>query len=92
MDTFYKKELLQVTLKDKLLFQEVLGMSKYEPLWRYLKENKKDSYKLSYEEIKNILGFDIDHSFLTYKKESKEYGYEVGKISMKEKTVIFNKT
>ncbi len=66
-------------------------MSKYELLWRYLKENKKDSYKLSYEEIKNILGFDIDHSFLTYKKESKEYGYEVGKISMKEKTVMFNK-
>lgn len=66
-------------------------MSKYEPLWRYLKENKKDGCKLSYEEIKNILGFDIDHSFLTYKKESKEYGYEVGKISMKEKTVMFNK-
>ena len=66
-------------------------MSQYEPLWRYLKVNKKDSYKLSYEEIKNILGFDIDHSFLTYKKESKVYGYEVGKISMKEKTVMFNK-
>ena len=66
-------------------------MSKYEPLWRYLKVNKKDSYKLSYEEIKNILGFDIEHSFLTYKKESKEYGYEVGKISMKEKTVMFNR-
>ena len=66
-------------------------MSKYEPLWRYLKGNKKDSYKLSYEEIKKILGFDIDHSFLTYKKESKEYGYEVGKISMKEKIVMFNK-
>ncbi len=66
-------------------------MSKYEPLWRYLKVNKKDSYKLSYEEIKKILGSDIDRSFLTYKKESKEYGYEVGKISMKEKTVVFNK-
>ena len=66
-------------------------MSKYELLWRYLKVSKKDSYKLSYEEIKKILGFDIDHSFLTYKKESKEYGYEVGKISMKEKTVMFNK-
>lgn len=46
---------------------------------------------LTYEEIKRILEFDIDHSFLTYKKEAKEYGYEVGKISMKEKTVIFNK-
>ena len=66
-------------------------MSKYDPLWNYLKKNSKDNYKLSYEEIKNILGFDIDHSFLTYKKESKEYGYEVGKISMKEKTVMFNK-
>ena len=59
-------------------------MSKYEPLWKYLKENKKEIYKLSYEEIKSILGFDIDHSFLTYKKEAKEYGYEVGKISMKD--------
>lgn len=66
-------------------------MRKYEPLWKYLKENKKENYKLFYEEIKNILGFDIDHSFLTYKKELKEYGYEVGKISMKEKTIIFNK-
>lgn len=66
-------------------------MSKYEPLWNYLKKNSKDNYKLSYEEIKNILGFDIDHSFLTYKKEAKEYGYEVYKISMKEKTIIFNR-
>ena len=66
-------------------------MSKYEPLWKYLKGNNKEDYKLSYEEIRKILGFEIDHSFLTYKKESKEYGYEVGKISMKEKTVSFNK-
>ncbi len=66
-------------------------MSKYEKLWKYLKENNKEEYKLSYEEIKNILGFDIDHSFLTYKKELKEYGYEVSKISIKEKTVDFKK-
>jgi len=66
-------------------------MSKYEPLWNYIKENRKDKYKLTYEEIKNILGFEIDHSFLTYKKELINYGYEVGKISMKEKTVTFNK-
>ncbi len=66
-------------------------MSKYEPLWKYLKVNNKENYKLSYTEIKTILGFDIDHSFLTYKKELKEYGYEVSKISIKEKIVIFNK-
>ena len=58
-------------------------MSKYEPLWKYLKDDNKENYKLSYEEIKNIIGFEIDHSFLTYKKEAKEFGYEVGKISMK---------
>lgn len=66
-------------------------MSKYEPLWKYLKDNNKENYKLSYEEIKNIIGFEIDHSFLTYKKDAKKFGYEVYKISMKEKTVIFNK-
>lgn len=27
-------------------------MSKYEPLWDYLVNNKKENYKLTYEEIK----------------------------------------
>ncbi len=66
-------------------------MSKYETLWKYLKDNNQERYILSYEEIKKIIGFEINHSFLTYKKEAKEYGYEVGKISMKERTVIFNR-
>ena len=66
-------------------------MSKYEPLWSYIKNNNQDSYKLAYEEIRSILGFEIDHSFLKYKKELLEYGYEVGKISMKEKSVIINR-
>lgn len=66
-------------------------MSKYKTLWDYLKENDKDEYNLTYESIKNILGFNIDHSFLTYKKELKVYGYEVSKISLKEKNIMFNK-
>lgn len=66
-------------------------MSKFDPLWNYLKENKKDNYKLSYKEIKNILGFNIEHSFLTYKKELIMYGYKVDKISIKEKIVNFTK-
>lgn len=66
-------------------------MSKYEPLWNYIKNSNKESLKLSYDEIKDVLGFEIDHSFLTFKKELTEYGYEVSKISMKEKLVIFNK-
>ncbi len=66
-------------------------MSKYDPLWNYLKNTKKEYYKLTYDEIKEILGFDIDHSFLNCKKELKQYGYEVEKISMKEKSVTFAK-
>ena len=67
------------------------NMSKYNKLWEYIKENNKDNYELSYEKIKDILGFDIDHSFLTYKKELNNYGYEVSKISMKDKRIIFSK-
>ena len=66
-------------------------MSKYEPLWKYVRDNKEEEYILSYEDIKDILGFELDHSFLKYKKELLEYGYEVEKISMKEKYVLIQK-
>ena len=46
---------------------------------------------LTFEEIQNVAGIPIDHSFLKYKKELIDYGYVVGKISMKEQTVSFNK-
>lgn len=49
------------------------------------------NYKLTYDEIKNILGFEIDHSFLKYKKELENYGYVIVKINMKNKTIEFNK-
>ncbi|HHI5802983.1 TPA: hypothetical protein ACP6IO_001153, partial [Clostridioides difficile] len=60
-------------------------------LWEYVKKNNSQSFKLTFEEIKDIAGIEIDHSFLKYKKELNEYGYQVGKISLKEKTVIFDK-
>lgn len=66
-------------------------MSKYNSLWEYVQNNGKLSFKLTFEEIQNIAGIAIDHSFLKYKKELIDYGYEVEKISMKEQTVIFNK-
>lgn len=66
-------------------------MSKYKLLWEYVQRNGQESCKLTFEEIQNIAGIPIDHSFLKYKKELAEYGYQVGKISMKEQTVIFNK-
>lgn len=66
-------------------------MSKYLELWNYLKNNNLDSYELSFDDIRNILGFDIDHSFLKYKKELSSFGYEVVKISMKDKKIIFKR-
>lgn len=66
-------------------------MSKYDPLWNWIKENGTVSFKLTYSEIEKIAGVPIDHSFLTYKKELLDYGYKIGKISMKEQTVAFEK-
>lgn len=66
-------------------------MSKYEKLWKYIEEKNEKDFVLTYDEIKNILGFSIEHSFLNYKKELNEYGYEVVKISIKEKKIRFKK-
>ncbi len=66
-------------------------MSKYDPLWKHLKANNKPSLVLSFDQIKDVLGFAIDHSFLNYKKEAKDYGYAVEKISLKEKKITFIK-
>lgn len=66
-------------------------MSKYNALWEYVKNSGSESFKLSFEEIEEIASTPIDHSFLKYKKELEEYGYQVGKISMKEQTVTFNR-
>ena len=64
-------------------------MSKYDPLWKWIVQNKTDNFKLTYAEIEEIAGIPIDHSFLTFKKELLAYGFRVGKISMKEQTVAF---
>lgn len=66
-------------------------MSKYNALWKYIADCGQDNIKLTYEEIEKIAGVPIDHSFLTYKKELPEFGYRVGKISMKAQTVEFIK-
>lgn len=66
-------------------------MSKYEPLWSWIKMHSAENFTLTFAEIQQILGFPIDHSFLNYKKELLAYGYRAGKISMKNQTVIFQK-
>lgn len=66
-------------------------MSKYDSLWEYVQKTGKGSFRLTFGEIQSIAGIPIDHSFLKYKKELMQYGYQVGKISMKEQTVLFQK-
>lgn len=66
-------------------------MSKYDSLWKYIKEDGTDNFNLTFEEIQKIAGLPIDHSFLNYKQELLEYGYKVGKISLKNQTVEFIK-
>lgn len=66
-------------------------MSKYDSLWKWIQKNGDDKFSLTYAEIEKIAGLPIDHSFLRYKKELTEYGYKVGKISMKEQKVMFEK-
>lgn len=66
-------------------------MSKYDSLWKYVQNEGQQSLRLTFGEIEQIAGVPVDHSFLTYKKDLIPYGYQVGKISRKEQTVMFNK-
>lgn len=66
-------------------------MSKYNTLWEYLQKDGRQTLQLTFDDIHRIAGIEIDHSFLNYKKELTQYGYKVGKISLKEKTVAFAK-
>ena len=64
-------------------------MSKYLKLWEYIKKNNKS--ELSFTEVEEVLGFPLDHSFLNSKKELQEFGYEIEKISLKNKTIKITK-
>lgn len=64
-------------------------MSKYIKLWEWISENGTDNFQMTFDEVEHIAGCPMDHSFLNYKKELIAFGYEVTKISMKEKWVSF---
>ncbi len=66
-------------------------MSKYDALWAYVQKDGSSTLKLTFGQIQEIAGVPMDHSFLRYKKELTDYGYQVGKISMKEQTVVFQR-
>jgi len=64
-------------------------MSKYNALWNYIAARSEPVFELSFDEIREIAGIEIDHSFFNYKKELLAFGYQVGKISLKAQTVEF---
>lgn len=66
-------------------------MSKYNPLWLYIKKQNSQSLQLYFKEIETICGIPIDHSFLQYTKELLAYGWQVKKISMKKQMIQFEK-
>ena len=68
-----------------------IDLGESDELWNWIRENGTGSFKLTFDEIEKIAGIPIDHSFLNCKKELLNYGYKVGKISRKGKTVDFEK-
>ncbi len=66
-------------------------MSKYAPLWAAVSLHDENKFWMSFVEVEQILRFPIDHAFLNYKKELLEYGWQVGKISLKAQTVLFQR-
>ena len=55
-------------------------MSKYDKLWDYFAALPGDALDLSFDEIGEIAGVALDHSFLNFKKELLPLGWQVSKI------------
>ena len=66
-------------------------MGKYQTLWEAIGQDGRTRFTLSFAQIEALAGLPIDHSFLNTKKELLAYGYQVGKISLKDQTVAFEK-
>ena len=66
-------------------------VSKYKALWDYVQSRTEIAFQMTFDEIGIAAGVPLDHSFLNAKKELEPHGWRVGKISLKGKTVIFEK-
>ena len=69
----------------------IIKMSKYNALWSLVSQQDGTTVTLSFAEIEQAAGVALDHSFLSYKKELIDYGWQVEKISLKKKTVKFKR-
>ena len=67
-------------------------MSKYDALWESIRERGQPRLTLSFDTVEELASVPLDHSFLSCKKELTAYGYAVGRISMKNRTMLFIKS
>jgi hypothetical protein len=67
-------------------------MSKYKPLWKHLQDDGNPLLEFIFDEIKEIVGLDIDHTFSTYRNEVRQFGYQVVKFSVRKKRITFLKS
>lgn len=66
-------------------------MSKYQQLWEKIAACGQDQLTLSFDQVKEWGGVPLDHSFLNYKKELLDYGYEVVHIYLKKRSILIKK-
>lgn len=62
-------------------------MSKYNRLWKHIANSGQDQLMISFGEVERIAGVPLDHSFLGYKKELLDYGYQVDHIFLKKQEI-----
>lgn len=66
-------------------------MSKYNQLWQAIADSGKDQLTITFDQVEQLGGVPLDHSFLQYKKELLAYGYQVDHIFLKKKVIAISK-
>ncbi len=62
-------------------------MSKYDRLWKYIADSGQDQLVVPFNAVEKIAGVPLDHSFLGYKKELLDYGYQVDHLFLKKQQI-----
>ncbi|KRL26140.1 hypothetical protein FD27_GL001276 [Limosilactobacillus frumenti DSM 13145] len=66
-------------------------MSKYNHLWEAIAQSHQEHLVIPFAKVTKLAGVPLDHSFLNYKHELLDYGYQVDKISLKKQEILISK-
>lgn len=66
-------------------------MTKYEPLWKLVQGFDTDYIELTFEDIKNLCGVEIESDIYDNLKDIHRFGYFIGKIYRPDKWISFVK-